>query len=46
MPRDAPVTRAVFPESVVMTWVPDDWVLMLGAVFDVAEPANTKGHGG
>jgi hypothetical protein len=40
MPREAPVTRAVFPESLLMTWVPDDWTLTPGAVFAVAESAK------
>ena len=29
-----------FPESVLITWVPDDWTLTPGAVFAVAESAK------
>src|SRR6202047_882390 len=29
-----------FPESVLITWVPDDWTLKPGAVFAVAESAK------
>jgi hypothetical protein len=32
--------RRPIPESVLITWVPDDWTLTPGAVFAVAESAK------